>query len=506
MSLKSITNLKNLIIDLNKSAIQSLQQDDFIKAHELLTQAKLTLKSMGHSQKILKLKAVTYNNFGCFHKRQGNLQKALAYLLQTLVYDSRLEDRMNNVSGTYLNVSTIYTELEDYNQALKFALKGVSKIEEKFNESNGDVNTLIIAYQNLGSIYGKMGKRSEGRGAIEHAYELAVKYYGILHVVTKNLAGQLKSFAFKKKQNPAIEKMLNYFEKHAFKTSKKNNSFLNSDSQEEETFKPYETQTYRQLQSFLQPIIEYNPKKPTSKDRTTTQSPQKSKIPIPELKKHIFSPVTSSKKSITHSKKYKPMILKLFPSEKSFNNSLSPKLDQKSTSLVNKANTPLSSKKPIRMKISSVSKKLYTFQSNFSIFQKSKNDNENPYSFFYNLKNNKIDKETKDLINSSIIIQKYIRGFLARKKYKSLKKSKEDIEKNIEKFIEKKNYIGKKYYGKGDDRIVKGKNEESVVKEEKKDKVHVESIKKKSLIEKILLIQKHVRIFLDKRKDRDKLS
>lgn len=499
MNLNSLSDLKNTIMDLNKSAIQSLQQGNLTKAHELLTQAKLTLKNMGHSQKILKLKAVTYNNFGCYHKRQGNMQKALAYLLQTLSYDSRLEDGMNNVSGTYLNVSIIYTELEAYEQALKFALKAVSKIEEKFNERNGDVSTLIIAYQNMGSIYGKMGKKVEGRGSMEHAYELAVKYYGILHEVTKNLASQLKNFALKKNQNPAIEKMLSYFEKHNSKTPKKNHS----DPHKKITPKTYEIQTYRPLQTFLQPIIEYNPKKITLNDRTTSQSPQKPKITIPELKKYIFSPVTSSKKTITHTTKSKPMISKLFPSEKSLNNSSSPKLEQKSASLVNKTSIPLSSQNPTHMKISSVSKRLYTFQSNLSIFHKSKNDIENPHGFFYNLINKKIDK---NLIKPSIVIQKHIRGYLARKKYKSYKETKEGMEENIDSFIGKKNDSRGKYYGNESIDIVKGKNNESVMKGEKIEKAHITEAKKKSLIEKILLIQKHVRIFLNRRKGAHRLS
>jgi len=86
----------------NTLAMNCLQKDDYMKAYELLKKAELLTEPQGYltdNNARLKLRAVTFNNLGCFYKRRGKLHAALQYLDKALKIELA-SDEVDNPAGT----------------------------------------------------------------------------------------------------------------------------------------------------------------------------------------------------------------------------------------------------------------------------------------------------------------------------------------------------------------------------------------------------------------------
>jgi tetratricopeptide (TPR) repeat protein len=204
------------ILDCNKYAIEALQDQNFSTAIELLRKAKSLLKIFPKSDKSINLKAITYNNLGCFYKTQNNLKKSLLYLQQALSYEVHLPKTLSTIAGTYLNISKIYSELGDHDKSLTFSLKAIKNIEDSFKDKPSVVYSLVVAYQHAGSQYFRLGHKADAKIFTAQGYELAIKYFGLNSEITKDLENQLERYKgnFKEKGNSVVDKMIGYFEKH----------------------------------------------------------------------------------------------------------------------------------------------------------------------------------------------------------------------------------------------------------------------------------------------------
>ena len=273
-----INDLDKIILDLNKSAIDELHTNNFPAAYDLLFQAKLHLKNKGKTQKVLKLKVITFNNFGCYYKRQGDLHKALSFLMQALSYEKLLENDSTNIAGTYLNLCSIHSELNNHSQALHFAIKAINSIEGKFQNNEHCATTLVIAYQNAGNEYNFLGKKHESSSFYEQGYEISMEYFGMNHELTRNLGKLCREDNSKIKNNPNIDRMLNYFRKHMGK--KRNQSIVYS-STEEKPKKMLRVKhsvveiKNKQVYERLQPIVNIKYSQFGSKKNNLSNSPSK---------------------------------------------------------------------------------------------------------------------------------------------------------------------------------------------------------------------------------------
>lgn len=504
------SDLHNLVMDYNKSAIQALQQGNFPIAHEDLSQAKLLLKNLGNTQKILKLKAITYNNFGCFYKRQGRLQKALAYLTQALNYESKLTDDMTNISGTYLNISIIYSEIDELEPALEYAMKAIRITEDKFKETDGEINTLIVAYQNIGNLYVKMGKDIEGKKFLAYAYELAVKYYGISDAMTIYAKNQLKKVSEKEKEkaNPIIERMLNYFEKHMGQSRSKRYRSMHNPPQHQPIRKELQTLTHRPKQQSLQPITDYQLKKNSPSSRVISQSPSKGVFSKKLPKQPIFYPASPSKKSLFYQNPSKPMpisktkptISQTFPSQQR----LKVKSPQK-PKIVTKSTYSLVPPNAINTKIATISDKLSSFRNNLSIFHKNFDNIRNSSVLSNNLQMLPPEKYPESSVKKAILIQKHFRGYIARKNFRKFNDSARVIQRKYRDYAIKAKVLNKKAKAREFSQQFSQsilKNERDEVRKPKDEAMQTckKTVKKRSFIEKIVLIQRHVRGYLKRKK------
>ncbi|OMJ72062.1 hypothetical protein SteCoe_29568 [Stentor coeruleus] len=502
---KNSLDLHSLVMDYNKSAIQALQQGNFPTAHKDLSKAKFLLKNLENTQKILKLKAITYNNFGCFYKKQGRLQKALTYLMQALNYESKLSDDMTNISGTYLNISIIYSEIDESEPALEYAMKAIRNIEDKYKENDGEINTLIMLYQNIGNLYVKMGNDNEGRRFLTDAYQLAVKHYGVSDTMTINAKNQLEKVRDikKEKTNPVIEKMINYFEKHMGQSRSKKYPLIHNHTQYQQMNKDINILTHKPKQQSLQQMTDYQLKRKSPSNRAISKTPTKGILLTKTPKRAKFVSASPSKKSFLHqspskimlTSKSKAMISQAFPSQQR----LKVKSSKKPT-ILTKSAYPLI---PSDTKIIKTSDKILSFRKNLSIFHKNLDD----MLISSVLSNNRqipYEKYPENIVEKAIIIQKYLHGYFARKKIKKLNDSARIILRKYRDYVKNtkftnKNFKAKEFSQQFNQSILKKKRDEMRKPKDESIQTCKKTVKKMSFIEKIILIQRHDRDYLQKR-------
>jgi len=84
------------------------------------------------------MKAITstYNNFGCLHKKLNNLKTAVKYLKNVLEIETQMSAEIKNfeLSSTYINICTIYSEMKKHDIALSYIRKAIKFLEEDFEE------------------------------------------------------------------------------------------------------------------------------------------------------------------------------------------------------------------------------------------------------------------------------------------------------------------------------------------------------------------------------------
>jgi hypothetical protein len=92
--------------------------DNHLLAYELLKKAEILTSPSGYitdKRMRMKLRAVTFNNFGCFYKRRGKLHAALQYLAKALKIELTSEE-VDNPAGTHLNLCATLSQLARISQ------------------------------------------------------------------------------------------------------------------------------------------------------------------------------------------------------------------------------------------------------------------------------------------------------------------------------------------------------------------------------------------------------
>lgn len=203
----------------NLLAVTYLEQDDAASsdlARELLEKAEIL------TERDARGRAVTCNNFACYHRRKGQLRSALRYLQRAL----RIESRMTGEDGapradvdaadTHLNACAVLSQLGRHQLALDHAQSALILLQEEMfkglaaaesaaaassegAKDDGDsagttipvkldrIAVLSIAYHNIG-VEQEFLKRFEGSlQSYQKGMEIAERYLGREHSVTRTL-------------------------------------------------------------------------------------------------------------------------------------------------------------------------------------------------------------------------------------------------------------------------------------------------------------------------------
>lgn len=217
----------------NYLAMTYLQQDDFETTLELLKKAeKLTER-----HKVVR--AVTFNNMGCYYRKRGKLRTALSYVKKALDIEARLNTAART-ADTHLNMCTILSELKRHDLAIEHARTALKLLlvelfgnnnksnsnapaegaegegegdeteggqEEQQGSENGDnkedesgapklppdrVAVLAIAYHNLAVQQEFLKSYNQAVASYEKAYKVVTTHLGEGHPLVKSLSDSYK--------------------------------------------------------------------------------------------------------------------------------------------------------------------------------------------------------------------------------------------------------------------------------------------------------------------------
>ncbi|KAJ1494312.1 hypothetical protein T484DRAFT_1877941 [Baffinella frigidus] len=196
----------------NTLAMNCLQKDDYMKAYELLKKAELLTEPRGYladdkmadaellteprgylaDDKVrLKLRAVTFNNLGCFYKRRGKLHAALQYLDKALKIELSSEE-VDNPAGTHLNLCATLSQLGRHQPALEHAQCALELLKQSIARKGGgggkgvaeDASILAIAYHNLAVEQEHLGHWEGALTSYAQSVSMAESQWGAEHAKT----------------------------------------------------------------------------------------------------------------------------------------------------------------------------------------------------------------------------------------------------------------------------------------------------------------------------------
>ncbi|KAL4466433.1 hypothetical protein ABPG73_019051 [Tetrahymena malaccensis] len=115
---------------LNNEAVNSLNQNQFEKSLFILIKSK-ELTELNIIKNPPSIRALTFNNFGCYYRRLQQLPKALGYLEQALRFLNSIKSR-DYLGMTYLNISAVLSQMNEHYASLENAKKAVIEIHKDY--------------------------------------------------------------------------------------------------------------------------------------------------------------------------------------------------------------------------------------------------------------------------------------------------------------------------------------------------------------------------------------
>merc|ERR1719169_91967 len=109
----------------------------FEKAEALTDPANLHM----NPESRLVLRAVTYNNMGCFYKSMSKLHTALQYLKKAQQIEEKSRARSQNPAGTQLNLCALLSQMGKHPEALghaQRALQLLQNVEPSDSDTQGE--------------------------------------------------------------------------------------------------------------------------------------------------------------------------------------------------------------------------------------------------------------------------------------------------------------------------------------------------------------------------------
>merc|ERR1719454_394878 len=110
----------------------------------------------------LVLRAVTYNNMGCFYKSMSKLHTALQYLRKAEKIELRSMGKCQNPAGTHLNLCALLSQMGKHQEALQHSQMALQLLEANPPAEKGanSESMICVAYFNMGAEYEHL-KRSQ---------------------------------------------------------------------------------------------------------------------------------------------------------------------------------------------------------------------------------------------------------------------------------------------------------------------------------------------------------
>jgi tetratricopeptide (TPR) repeat protein len=202
---RSVGELCNLL------AMTYLGQGDFSTVLELLKKAEILTEREPVGR------AVTLNNFACYHRKKGNLSGAVKCLSKALKIESRLEN-IPNRADTHLNMCAVLSQLGKHQSALEQAQSSLILLHEELfaghregdSEPSGDrvdrMAVLAIAYHNVGVEYEFLKNFPLSLQSYHKGMDMAQQYLGASHSMVITLKNSYLSAKRRNDEAEAVRK------------------------------------------------------------------------------------------------------------------------------------------------------------------------------------------------------------------------------------------------------------------------------------------------------------
>ena len=167
---KSGKNVRDLISEYNKKAIDLLTRQELNQSFNLLKNAENLLNHIDSDDK---LHSITFNNLGCFYKSTQKYQAALDMFIKSLSlnnFDKSLQ------AGTHLNVCSILSSLGSHKKALDHGLTAVKLLQKIVETDDSHASSLVFAAIAAGQESDVMGKVSQAENLFLFAQRVVDEY------------------------------------------------------------------------------------------------------------------------------------------------------------------------------------------------------------------------------------------------------------------------------------------------------------------------------------------
>ena len=185
-----IESLEEVILQLNKVAMNYLGLENFKKAKLLLQRAEGLInmpQPKGVVTNKLKLIAITYNNLGCFYKKKKQYKTSLEYLKRALSIEKQRGVQGVSLASSYLNICAVLSAQKKHEEAFNFAQQALKELSQNSQNTQEDLTTHVITFHNAGVELEYMKKLDESITYFQRGYELALRSLGRQHPLTRSV-------------------------------------------------------------------------------------------------------------------------------------------------------------------------------------------------------------------------------------------------------------------------------------------------------------------------------
>ncbi|OMJ65637.1 hypothetical protein SteCoe_37866 [Stentor coeruleus] len=200
----------------NQACLSSTTRVPFLRKAESCLSSYISIATRNKldlPEKFLREFLITFNNWASFHMSGKNYHMALNYLTRCLQfsenYPMKEPDSYELIAKTYLNISSLYSDLFKYHEALKYAKACLEALQfelkcrpvdcefekmmdEEQSKFKDMIGTYVLGFYNIAIAEEGLGKRNEMKEALIKAKEIGGKYLlgdsEIMSMVNKTLS------------------------------------------------------------------------------------------------------------------------------------------------------------------------------------------------------------------------------------------------------------------------------------------------------------------------------
>ena len=166
------------ILRCNRLAMESLRNEDMANTLKILNEAQELLKDVSTENQVW---GITFNNLGCYFKKTKEYETALKHFNKALEIEIKRPNESITLAGTYLNISSIYSELSIHEQALKYGLKSLNLLSGSIDKDINIWTSIVVSHHCVALEYEFLNKKQEALNMYRSGWEIAKEKLGKNH-------------------------------------------------------------------------------------------------------------------------------------------------------------------------------------------------------------------------------------------------------------------------------------------------------------------------------------